>query len=1381
MEMAGKKKQVCSRVIAVFLCICIVFSLNVSIVQGTELTESNARKTQSGIGELLDGDYAYISEAGLLLDKQTESGYSIRTGTAPWDDVNDKGIVGNDTTELDSTVRSFDNVSYTVWFKSMVREDAPYSHYRTGTLHFEFVLEEEEEKAQFEIGAMGWLSAKKDVKYSITTQMRNGNTCQVLRGSYLWEPGDGNETAIGNSYQELNVSLKVLAMQNGETISPEFTFWLEGNEVAEEGVIADNEKICETHNEIESKTIKTPDIFVTAAPRYNVQLKNCDSRVQYISTFDFGSGNESAQNKDAQSVYGRANAVGITIQIVGKSPEHGLKGCEVPDGSPIEFDMVLNSKYLGTNGETHEVTDSCTPLLWSIDGNIKSNVQSDGREIEGSYKFAAGGAPMNTGTTYESCYQGGTWTGIQNQNIVHISVSGYEVNLQSLPYADGNVSSRIYTYYDPNTTKNYWEVQTACFSAGEFWIVQPFNDKDGNYVVDLYGTGTFNTSLTDVKLKMTGISGQELNSVSDNTNQMVEIDDTAVVGMALEQPGTIDQSINYQKYQTVQYGSSLTEGCWEDGKDWIIADGKLNIQESLKQNTAEGMYTGVAYDDLIKFDDEFFELEGIQEGSRAGMEKMTWKYLYGAKPDKSGWNHNDLEPEEAGYDDEMMQATADDLIFFSSLEELKSAGYTCVAVLWEARGLASPQSTNFYMGLQGHVKETAESGKVYMVTHCARAWNKMNIQEAAAQALQKAEAELTEEDYIWYAQSENFPTRENQMNPLSYENDYLSSFWVNDYETRAGLKNYQKSSYDKNGYLGGSDGLSYGDSCLVVAYATKISKNTAQQSTTGDAKRTYDMDVNQRIADYILKPSAVRTAGESTTINSEIQTDIIIEDILPKGLSYIYNSSYVGGAYLQKGEGKQGSVQDGKKLEPEIQRNEDGSTTLRWTLEDVTITGEEVTYFEPIYYSCQIGIPGDEENDVKNNDQLLNQVMIHAKGEPIKEYNETNGNLAKMSIQVSKNNAVSLAKIADNPTVDVGEEMGFSINIGNNADNSMNILAIDSVPYKGDSVGSDFTGACEVTELSVKNPELLENIQIYYTEAESERGKTSVDYETENFSDNPIWTKLPLDKTTGTADLPDKFVPTAVAFVGTLPGQKTLKMHITMYLPEGKPGEHLVNRLTKDDMESDAGSSIVSRTLEGVVWMDLDKDGIRQNSDDKVSGVQAVLIKLKEGGDPEKFEDYEVYEENGKKAVVETGNQINLSTGEVTIYENGEYKFSGLPEGTFGVLFIDGSFSFYQYQASPDNQGEDDTIDSDAIAEYIKDNGVSSIKQAFISNIEMPSKGAMTSLVYSSKHHDLGIYPSEEVPNTNVDVQYPKRQVFFSTLAVIVLSGYFVKKRKERR
>ena len=54
--------------------------------------------------------------------------------------------------------------------------------------------------------------------------------------------------------------------------------------------------------------------------------------------------------------------------------------------------------------------------------------------------------------------------------------------------------------------------------------------------------------------------------------------------MALEQPGTIDQSINYQKYGKIEYGSSLTDGCFENGKDWIVAGGQLNIQEMLKQN-----------------------------------------------------------------------------------------------------------------------------------------------------------------------------------------------------------------------------------------------------------------------------------------------------------------------------------------------------------------------------------------------------------------------------------------------------------------------------------------------------------------------------------------------------------------------------------------------------------------------------------------------------------------------------------------------------------------------------------------------------------------------------------------------------------------------------
>ena len=122
--------------------------------------------------------------------------------------------------------------------------------------------------------------------------------------------------------------------------------------------------------------------------------------------------------------------------------------------------------------------------------------------------------------------------------------------------------------------------------------------------------------------------------------------------MALELPGTIDQGINYQKYQQLSYGVALTDGCFENGKDWIIAGGNLNILEILKHNSAEGMNTGVAYDDLIKFDDTFFDLEKVNKGNSAGLDNMKETFLYGAKSDQSGWDHQEKATGEAGYDDE---------------------------------------------------------------------------------------------------------------------------------------------------------------------------------------------------------------------------------------------------------------------------------------------------------------------------------------------------------------------------------------------------------------------------------------------------------------------------------------------------------------------------------------------------------------------------------------------------------------------------------------------------------------------------------------------------------------------------------------------------------
>lgn len=423
-------------------------------------------------------------------------------------------------------------------------------------------------------------------------------------------------------------------------------------------------------------------------------------------------------------------------------------------------------------------------------------------------------------------------------------------------------------------------------------------------------------------------------------------------------------------------------------------------------------------------------------------------------------------------------------------------------------------------------------------------------------------------------------------------------------------------------------------------------------------KYSYDLDSGQSIADYTLIPSAIRTEGAFSN-DDTVTTTVYVEDTLPKGLTYIPFSGYWGGNYTQNGEGKQGTVTGGVPAEPEIRENEDGTITLLWTLENVTITAEAVTRIDPIYYSCDIG----NKDSVQNNQELMNTVKIWSEDEQLKDFAEVNG----------------------------------------------------------------------------------------YTLDESLRGKTSKDLTKENFTDPASqWVELTVDQQSGNVTLPQgEFRPVAFAAVGSLPANQTLKMHVTINLPEGRAGEHAVNRLTNSTLESYGRSYVVGRTLEGVVWLDADKNGLRADSEEMKDGVTATLMLLKDGGDPSRAEDYEPYEVNGKAVSVATGQQINVITGTVSEYITGNYKFVNLPEGTFGVRFSDGTLQMADYETSPADEGDDDTIDSDARPSYT--DGI--LTSALITGINMPSIEMIEGSVYASQYNDMGIYPAEKPEPVDVHVE----------------------------
>ena len=227
--------------------------------------------------------------------------------------------------------------------------------------------------------------------------------------------------------------------------------------------------------------------------------------------------------------------------------------------------MSLTNEFIGDDGDK-TTNAGYSPLLWSLDGNGNKQ-QSDNRDLGMVQGKAVMNVPTNiieNGIDYYGCANGGTWKGTQNESTIHVTVSDYAVDLTQLPYANYGGGKTSYFYYNPNNITGYWDVQYACFSVGEIWVVQPFYDKDENYILDKYGSGSFNLTVEDQNLKMTGESDTALDEVEDNSNQAIQTDDRAVQTSYLARAGNMSTAISYKNGTVVS--NPLTEGCESNGK-----------------------------------------------------------------------------------------------------------------------------------------------------------------------------------------------------------------------------------------------------------------------------------------------------------------------------------------------------------------------------------------------------------------------------------------------------------------------------------------------------------------------------------------------------------------------------------------------------------------------------------------------------------------------------------------------------------------------------------------------------------------------------------------------------------------------------------------------
>lgn len=228
--------------------------------------------------------------------------------------------------------------------------------------------------------------------------------------------------------------------------------------------------------------------------------------------------------------------------------------------------------------------------------------------------------------------------------------------------------------------------------------------------------------------------------------------------------------------------------------------------------------------------------------------------------------------------------------FIQTVAAEAEANGIIVAVLAEARAKTDPTVayTSIYFTIGAKVKDSTPTSQVYQIVERIKLWHKKQYDDNGQFIPTRYE----------YGDSVVYP----EIPVYTMANGKVTS--LNNYSPGP----YVKAIYESGTYVGGHAGnYNIGDSVFITPYTTAIQKYIIQEAG-GEQKKNYDLDALQRYVDFALLPE-VKTLVPSST---PLYTDVIIVDTLPKGLSYVPNSSYFGGEYVQNPvPGQQGTIVGG--------------------------------------------------------------------------------------------------------------------------------------------------------------------------------------------------------------------------------------------------------------------------------------------------------------------------------------------------------------------------------------------------------------------------------------------------------------------------------------
>ncbi len=598
----NKKILIGVGILAVIIILLGIFAIIFSSNNKSEETyisaeEYNAEKT-------INGDKAYISSAQIIQTK---------TGTGPWDENDEPG---NDSSETNDIVRSFDQVTWTVDLTLNLKEGISETDLKGGVIEVEASLPEECANVMlWDLDSMNWIEEGK--------VSSDGRT---LTGKYSMPEGD---TTIPGK-QTLVFILGIDGAGNETEIIPTFKFNLEGNE------------------ESEKATVTGDVVIVSAKGKYNIQLIGNSSLSGSKTEVDYGNGN----------VEGRMYGYGFTMQLYNDNSSKGLKGIEYPEGE-ISFDIDLKlERSEFESDKLEDITSECTPILWNYNINKNESGNKEGI-IPGREMYTVKYGSYNNSMLYNqklplgvydeenpeyTAYNSGNINITQDGGILHITVNNYDFNGEFPHYESSYIGNS-------NRSKIY-EDNIGTFSVGYMQIFVPFNEastiKDRNYYLTVTANNMNATSKTGQNITV------EMNS-SDNSNRRQHV--IYKVG-----------SYNHAMYLYDAEGNRLLtsyDGAGDAkqtiGSDVVVDARFIYVLIMMK------MY--IPPIEFIKFDGEGFEPKYFSNGGRYQKQSFAgdaeFRVWYVTKKDGTNWQSQE----------EMNNGNIEDMDIYDNIEDIPEINY----------------------------------------------------------------------------------------------------------------------------------------------------------------------------------------------------------------------------------------------------------------------------------------------------------------------------------------------------------------------------------------------------------------------------------------------------------------------------------------------------------------------------------------------------------------------------------------------------------------------------------------------------------------------------------------------------------------------------------